>query len=190
MLVTLTFTACRFGEVAALTWGDVDWTSGELMIRKSVWQRHVTTPKTGKVRRVPLIPPVADVLRAHRAGQDPQSEQELVFQGRGGAHHVPGGFGPILHRASEALGLTKRRGAAHRLRHSGNNLLRKVASGEVTRSITGHACSEMTWHYSHVGADVKAAAMTQVYDLLVGGDQRVGDRERDGNVVPLFPRDH
>jgi integrase len=194
LLVTLTFTACRFGEVAALTWGDVDWINGELTVSKSAWRGHVTTPKTGKVRRVPLIPPLAEVLRAHRVGQEPQSEEELIFRARGGAHHVPGGFAPILHRATEALRLPKRRGAAHRLRHSGNNLLRKVASGEVTRSITGHASSEMTWHYSHVGAHEKAAAMTRVYDLVVGGDQgvgdRVGDRVREGNVIQLFPRDH
>lgn len=188
MLVTLTFTACRFGEIAALTWGDLDLKHGEIIISKSVWRGHVTTPKTGKVRRVPLLPPVAAVLG------DPgdHREDELLFPARGGAHHVPGGFAPILHKAIDALGLPKRRGAAHRLRHSANNLLRQVASAEVTRAITGHSSSALTWHYSHVGVEEKNQAMQQVWKLVVGGDKMVGDRvgssDLPDNVVPIRPR--
>lgn len=188
MLVTLTFTGCRFGEIAALTYGDLDLKRHEIVISKSAWQGIVTTPKTGRSRRVPLLPPVAAVLgdpRDHR-------EDELVFPSRTGGYHVPGGFGPFLHKAIDALGLPKRRGAAHRLRHSANNLLRQVASAEVTRAITGHSSSELTWHYSHVGNEEKSQAMQQVWKMVVGDDGIVGDRVGDGDpdaeVIPLFPR--
>ncbi|UCF46394.1 MAG: hypothetical protein JSU89_04180, partial [Myxococcales bacterium] len=75
---------------------------------------------------------------------------------------------------------------------SANNLLRQVASAEVTRAITGHSTSALTCHYSHVGVEEKNQAMPQVWKLVVGGDKIVGDRVGSGdlpdNVVPIRPR--
>jgi integrase len=201
LFTTLTFTACRFGEIAALRWRDVAWEDEEISINKSVWRGHVTTTKTGKVRKVPLLRPVAEMLRTHRAnpswGPANAGEDELVFCSRRGTHHTANGFAPLIHRATEALGLPKRRGAAHRLRHSANNLLRQATGAEVVRAITGHSDSEMTWHYSHVQNQEKTAAMKAVYDRVVGagpldpvGDvgTSVGTSQFPENVIPLFGR--
>jgi integrase len=200
LLLTLTFTAARFGEIAALQWGDIDWQNREIRISRSVWRGHVSTTKTGSVRRVPLLPAVDAVLRAHRRepvwGLPNGTGEDLVFCSRRGTHHVPSGFNPVLHRAVEALGLPRRRGGAHRLRHSANNLLRQVTGAEVVRSITGHEDSAMTWHYSHIQADEKNSAMLRVYDRVVGASSEVdvgvgvGSHSLAGNVIPLKPRTH
>jgi hypothetical protein len=40
-----------------------------------------------------------------------------------------------------------------------NDLIRRVASGEVARAITGHVTQRMTEHYSHVDVGEKRAAV-------------------------------
>ena len=50
MLVTLTFTACRFGEIAALTWGDLDLKHGEIIISKSSSLKMFSTPSRNEAR--------------------------------------------------------------------------------------------------------------------------------------------
>lgn len=46
----------------------------------------------------------------------------------------------------------------HGLRHTANDLPRRVASGEVVRAIIGHAATAMTHHDSHVGEIEKRVA--------------------------------
>jgi integrase len=57
--------------------------------------------------------------------------------------------------------------SSHGLRRTANNLLRQVASGEVTRAITGHVTVQMTEHYSHIGAGEKRAAVEKVLSLVM-----------------------
>lgn len=47
-----------------------------------------------------------------------------------------------------------------------NDLLRRVASGEVTRAITGHMTVAMTEHYSHVDQAEKKAAVEGMLRLV------------------------
>jgi hypothetical protein len=61
--------------------------------------------------------------------------------------------------------------------HIANNELRKVAGGEVVRSIIGHATEAMTHHYSHVDEGEKRAAVARVF-LLVKGESGA-DRRAD-----------
>ena len=44
----------RCGEMMALEWKDVDLTKGRLCVARSEWKGHVTAPKGGRVRYVPL----------------------------------------------------------------------------------------------------------------------------------------
>ena len=44
----------RCGEMMALEWSDVDLSKRQLCIQRSDWKGHVTVPKGGRLRYVPL----------------------------------------------------------------------------------------------------------------------------------------
>jgi integrase len=86
LFLTAAFTGLRMGELLALRWRDVDLAGSAVRVRASYSAGHLTTPKSGKVRAVPLAPDVAGVLaqlgrRVHWIGDD-----DLVFAGVGGDH--------------------------------------------------------------------------------------------------------
>ncbi len=56
----------RCGEMIALEWPDVDLATGQLSVQRAVWNGHVTMPKGGRVRHVPLTTRLARALRIHR----------------------------------------------------------------------------------------------------------------------------
>ena len=56
----------RCGEIAALEWGDVDLQKRQLCIQRSEWKGHVTMPKGGRLRYVPMTMRLAAALREHR----------------------------------------------------------------------------------------------------------------------------
>ena len=56
----------RCGEMLGLDWTDVDFAKRQLCVQRSEWHRHVTTPKGGRLRYVPMTARLATALRAHR----------------------------------------------------------------------------------------------------------------------------
>ena len=54
----------RLGEIIALEWRDIDLAARRLTVERSDWQGHVTVPKGGRTRQLPVgLPPVARVSR-------------------------------------------------------------------------------------------------------------------------------
>ena len=49
------------------------------------------------------------------------------------------------------------------VRHIANDLLRRVADGDVVRAIIGHSTEQMTHHYSHVDETEKRAAAMRAF---------------------------
>ena len=62
MFLTAAFTGLRMGELLALRWRDVDFAGNVVRVRASYYLGQLTTPKSGKVRAVPLAPAVASAL--------------------------------------------------------------------------------------------------------------------------------
>lgn len=60
ILTTAVFTGLRKGELWGLRWSDVDFERGELVVSKS----YSGPTKGGVVRRVPLLPPALEAIRA------------------------------------------------------------------------------------------------------------------------------
>src|SRR5207237_2902463 len=60
--LTAAFTALRRGELVALRWREVDFPSSVIRVRASYAGGQLSTPKSGKVRSVPLAPDVAQAL--------------------------------------------------------------------------------------------------------------------------------
>ncbi len=62
-MLTLFFsTGLRRGEALGLQWPDVDFEARTLSIRRSVTASGISTPKSGKARRVPMTDALADLL--------------------------------------------------------------------------------------------------------------------------------
>jgi integrase len=54
------------GEIVALEWGDVDIRTQRLNIQRSDWCGHVTVPKGGRSRRLPMTQRLTRALKAAR----------------------------------------------------------------------------------------------------------------------------
>ena len=60
--LTGAFTGLRRGELVALRWRDVDFAASAIRVRESYAGGALTTPKSGRVRSVPMAPDVAEAL--------------------------------------------------------------------------------------------------------------------------------
>jgi integrase len=86
IFVVAAFTGLRMGELLALRWRDVDFAGQFLRVSGSYAGGLVTTPKSGRVRSVPLAPEPAQALA--RLGQRASfvGDDDLVFPNVVGEH--------------------------------------------------------------------------------------------------------
>jgi integrase len=66
LLLAALRTGMRQGEILALQWGDIDWHGNFIEIRRNNWKGNITTPKSGKGRRVDMSDQLAADLMDHR----------------------------------------------------------------------------------------------------------------------------
>jgi integrase len=166
VFLTAAFTGLRMGELIALRWRDVDFTGAVVRVRASFSSGQLTTPKSGKVRAVPLAPDVQTALAQLGRREHFVAEDDLVFAGE------TGGFldGSALRRrykhAQTAAGLRPLR--FHDLRHTFGT--RMIAEADIRRvqDWMGHADVQTTMRYLHF-------APRQEDALLVAKAFRVGD---------------
>lgn len=186
LLLTLASTGARWGAVSALTWADLDFDARTLRIEKAQYDGVVDTTKTGHRRTLAMTEELALVLKARRdqlqraVAPAPLRKDTLVFPSRAGTHMQPSTIRDALLAASVRAGLAEgiydERGrlvdgrgrvpSAHWFRYTLNDLLRRVASGEVQRAITGHTTVAMSEHYSHVDVEEKRVALGRVWETV------------------------
>ena len=147
IFLTAAFSGLRRGELLALRWRDVDFTGSLIRVRASYAAGQVTTPKSGKVRSVPMAPDVAKVLaklaeRGHKTGDD-----DLVFVGQLGAFVDPSALRRRYDAAVKRAGLRRLR--FHDLRHTFGT--RMIAKADIRRvqEWMGHADIQTTMKYLH-----------------------------------------
>src|SRR5215212_5346506 len=82
VFLTAAFTGLRMGELLALQWGDVDFGGQSIRVRRS-YNAHGgrSSPKSGKVRSVPMVPDVASALAALGTRELLTGDEDLVFPG-------------------------------------------------------------------------------------------------------------
>jgi integrase len=56
----------RLGEIVALEWRDIDLAARRLTVERSDWLGHVTVPKGGRSRQLPLTQRLTAALKAAR----------------------------------------------------------------------------------------------------------------------------
>jgi integrase len=74
----LAFTGCRKGEAGEITWRDVDFDAGEIVVRGD----PETATKNWTVRRVPLIPDARELFKRMRSDRPDEPLDAKVFRVR------------------------------------------------------------------------------------------------------------
>jgi integrase len=147
LFMTAAFTGLRRGELLALRWRDVDFAGSLIRVRASYAAGALTTPKSGRVRSVPMAPDVAGALA--RLGQRGAyvSEDELVFAGQLGQYLDARALVRRYDAALARAGLRRLR--FHDLRHTFGT--RMIAKADIRRvqEWMGHADIQTTMKYLH-----------------------------------------
>lgn len=163
-------TGMRLGELLAVRWGDVDWNSGRIWVRRNVTRSgRFQEPKTrGSVRAIAMPPTLVHALREHQLASPFSGEDELIFTTTGrpldGGNLVRREFKPALRRG----GLRQIR--FHDLRHTFASLL--IAQGEHPKYISeqlGHASVAITLdRYAHLLPQSYGHAGDRLEETLFG----------------------
>ena len=148
MFMTAAFTGLRMGELLALQWRDVDF-SGEVIRVRHSYNAHggLGTPKSGKVRSVPMVPDVAKALAGLADRGDFTDDEELVFAGEFGGFLDASALRARYKAALVAAGLRQLR--FHDLRHTFGTLAVRRAEVPAVQAWMGHADIQTTMRYVH-----------------------------------------
>jgi integrase len=160
--LTAAFTGLRRGELLALHWRDIDFAGRAIRVRASYAGAELTTPKSGKVRSVPMAPDVASALAALGRRARWTGDDDLVFVGVAGSYLD----GSALRRRYAA---TLRRAGLrplrfHDLRHTFGT--RMIAKADIRRvqEWMGHADVQTTMKYLHYAPrDDDAALVAEAF---------------------------
>jgi integrase len=134
----------RCGEMMALEWRDVDLQKRQICVERSEWKGHVTTPKSNRLRYVPLTARLAAALRSARHLRSAR----VLCQGDGSPltqRLVQG----LVQRAARRANL--RKVGVHRLRHTFcSHLAMRGAPARAIQELAGHQDLTTTQRYMHL----------------------------------------
>lgn len=171
MILTAATTGMRFGEISALEWSDVDFSTNTIHVRRSQVEGSVGLTKTSTARTVPLTPVLRKALENIRALQQSGSLAKMgdvIFPSREGTYRYNSCLRKPLAACCKRAGITKHV-SSHTFRRTVNNLVRKAAGDIAARAIVGHSTEEMTDLYSHVDYEEKAKALEAITLGIRGG---------------------
>lgn len=153
--LTAFLTGMRAGELWGLQWGDIDWNSRQIHVKRSLWNHQFQKPKTkNAIRKIDMTERLVKELKAWKLAC-PVSEHDLVFPSPEGyatmhTNLMKRFFYPALRRA----GLPQV--SFHSLRHS--NASFRIHAGQNIKYIQGqlgHASFNMTMDvYGHLFNDL------------------------------------
>lgn len=142
-------TGLRLGELLALRWRDLDFAGERVHVRRS-WSPVAgkeKTPKSGKVRSVPLVPELVGPLDRLSRREWFTGEDDLVFASPVGEHMDGWTLRRRFESALKRAGL--RRIRFHDLRHCfGSTAVRALPLSDV-QAMMGHAHITTTMRYVH-----------------------------------------
>ena len=133
----------RCGEMMALEWQDVDLGKRQICVQRSEWKGHVTAPKGGRLRYVPLTVRLATALREHR---HLRSARVLC---RNSAPLSADVVKHYVERAARRARLSA--SGVHRLRHTFcSHLAMRGAPARAIQELAGHKDLITTQRYMHL----------------------------------------
>jgi integrase len=169
-------TGMRLGELLGLEWGDIDFRGGFIEVRRAHVKGHITTPKSGKSRRVDMGPQLAETFKTLRT----ERKKESLAKGWG---EVPGRV--FINEVGQVLdeGNLRRRVfyptlvkagirhiRIHDLRHTYASML--IQNGEslaYVRDQLGHSSIQITVDiYGHLVPGDNKQAVARLADDILG----------------------
>ena len=133
----------RCGEIIGLEWRDVNFENRQLCIQRSEWRGHITAPKGGRIRHVPMTHRLTQALamfsksgeRRGRVLVHKRLTQDIV------GNHV--------RRAARCAGISGN--GVHRLRHTFcSHLAMRGAPARAIQELAGHQNLGTTERYMHL----------------------------------------
>lgn len=163
------------GELLALRWRDVDFAGQTVRVRASYYLGQLTTPKSGKVRAVPLAPGVAAAIAQLGQREHWVADDELVFVAEAGGFLDGSAMRRRYKAALERAGLRPLR--FHDLRHTFGT--RMIAKADIRRvqEWMGHADVQTTMKYLHYAPREEDARLVAEAFALSGTLERSVERE-------------
>ena len=144
LFITISLTGQRIGELLALRWGDIDFTSKKLSIKHNLWQGTLGTPKTEASERTIHLPSIlSDILLEHRHRSRFTEESDFSFCKADGTPYDPGYLRKkVLYPALDAAGIKRspRAHGFHLFRHSAGSIIHAITRDlKQAQELLGHA---------------------------------------------------
>lgn len=182
------YTGLRVGELRALRWRDVDFPLQTVFVRLNRTHGGLSTPKSNKVRSVPLIDEAATALDALSRRDHFTAPDDLVFCAERGTHRDDGDMRDAFYAALAATGLGELRTKQdpivfHDLRHTFGTLAVQVWPVTDVQAYMGHADIKTTMRYVHHIPKERAAS-----ELSAAIKTALGNVPVLGNVSPTVSR--
>lgn len=162
----------RRGELCGLQWGDIDWKSGTVTIRRNLQYTaaagvYATSPKNGKVRVVDVGEDVLSLLRQLRTGQTESCISQWVFTQDGTAEPIfPQSPTRYFKKFGERYGIKDFH--PHKLRHTSASVA--ITNGADVVSVSerlGHSDTAVTLRmYAHANEESIRRAGQTVRDAV------------------------
>ncbi|MDH5769277.1 MAG: site-specific integrase, partial [Nitrospirota bacterium] len=166
--LTAILTGMRRGELLGLQWGDIDWNSKQIYVRRLLWKGQFVTPKSKlSVRRIDMSPYLAVELKKHLMSSPFKELDNLVFCNSESKPFdadtlVKRQFLPALRRAKI------RHVSFHSLRHT--NVALRIEQGQNIKYIQnqlGHASIQTTLdRYGHLIKEVNSEQAKKLDSIL------------------------
>jgi integrase len=151
----------RCGEIMALEWTDVDLQKRQLCVARSDWKGHVTVPKGGRSRHVPLTKRLVAALRAARHLRGPRVLCD--DEGRALTQKI---VQIIMRRAARRANV---KAGVHILRHTFcSHLAMRGAPARAIQELAGHEDLATTQRYMHLSPAAIEGAI-RLLDNAVSG---------------------
>jgi len=157
VFLTAAMTGLRRGELVALRWRDIDFGGQAIRVRANYSHGELVTPKSGKVRSVPMVPEVGQALARLKQRELFTASVEPVFVGHAGRHMDASALRRRYTTAARRAGL--RPLPFHSLRHYFGSIAVNRASLVQVQSWMGHAHIQTTARYLHAKSQADDAAL-------------------------------
>ncbi len=175
------YTGQRLGDIAALTWHNVDTAAGEIRLR---------TIKTGRQQILPIAAPLARHITTLPAGDDPgeplhpKAYEIVTREGRTGTlsrkfYDVMVDAGLVPKRTHEGQGKgrqAKRKVNSvsfHALRHTATSLMKNAGiSPAIVQEFIGHESEAVSRVYTHIETESMRRAADALPDILPAAAKR------------------
>jgi integrase len=155
--LTAAMTGLRRGELVALRWRDIDFPGQAIRVRANYSLGELVTPKSGKVRSVPMVPEVAQVLAKLSQRKHFSGDQDPVFAGPVGGHLDASA---LRRRYAAAAKRAKLRPLPfHSLLHYFGSMAVNRASLVQVQAWMGHSEIQTTARYLHAKSQAGDAAL-------------------------------